>query len=89
LTKEPDDPDFNSGRFGEDRAKKAFLGTNENFVLSKMPHPQKCVIKKGYFPETAQGLNETFCFVNLDMDLYQPTIEGLRFFYSRMTGGGG
>ncbi|MDR2552893.1 MAG: methyltransferase [Treponema sp.] len=84
-----DDPDFESGRFGEDRSHKAFRGTNEKYVLSKMPYPQKCVIKKGYFPETAKDIKEKFCFVNLDMDLYQPMLEGLRYFYPCMKGGGG
>jgi hypothetical protein len=84
-----DDPDFEKGRFGENRSKKAFLGTNENYVLSKMTYPQKCVIKKGYFPETAKDVKEHFCFVNLDMDLYQPMLEGLRYFYPLMNGGGG
>ena len=31
--------------------------TNEELVLSKLPHPANAVIKKGYFPETAQGLD--------------------------------
>jgi hypothetical protein len=84
-----DDPDFNNGRFGENGSQKAFIGTNENYVLSKMPYPQKCLIRKGYFPETARDIKENFCFVNLDMDLYQPMLEGLRFFYPCMTGGGG
>lgn len=78
---------YNNGRFGEGRDKKAFIGTNENYVLSKMPYLKKCIIKKGYFPETANGLKEKFCFVNLDMDLYQPMLEGLKFFYPCMTSG--
>lgn len=63
--------------------------TTEDLVLSKLPHPEKCVIKKGYFPETTAGLeDETFCFVNLDFDLYKPTLAGLEFFASRMVKGG-
>lgn len=53
-----------------------------------MLHPENCIIKKGYFPKTANGINETFCYVNLDMDLYKPTLEGLRFFYPIMIKGG-
>ena len=70
-------------------AKIGYLNiTSEKLVLSKMKHPEKCVIRKGYFPETAVGLEEEFCFVNLDMDLYKPTLEGLRFFYPKMVNGG-
>lgn len=49
-----------------------------------MSFPENCVIRKGYFPETAEGIEENFVFVNLDMDLYKPTYEGLVYFYPRM-----
>ena len=45
--------------------------------------------RKGYFPDTAKGLeDERFAFVNLDVDLYKPTLSGLEFFYDRMNPGG-
>jgi hypothetical protein len=81
------DPKFRNGLFGD--GKITFKHTNENYVLEKMPYKEKCIIKKGWFPETAKNLRETFCFVNLDMDLYQPMLEGLKYFYPHMTGGGG
>ncbi len=62
--------------------------TSVGMVLGKMPYPDKCIIHKGFFPETAKGIDEKFCFVNLDMDLYQPTLEGLRFFQDKMVSGG-
>lgn len=62
--------------------------TSEELVLSKMSCPENCIIKKGYFPESAKGIKEKFCFVNLDMDLYKPTLEGLLFFYPLMVHGG-
>jgi O-methyltransferase len=65
-----------------------YNNTNEEMVLAKMKYPNLCVVKKGYFPETAIGIDEEFCFVNLDMDLYQPTSEGLRWFSKRMVRGG-
>ncbi len=45
---------------------------------------------KGYFPESVpEGFSDkTFAFVHLDADLYDPTFEGLGFFYSRMSPGG-
>ncbi len=47
------------------------------------------VFKKGYFPHTAKGMeDEKFCFVYLDVDLYQSIRDGLDFFFPRMTQGG-
>jgi O-methyltransferase len=42
---------------------------------------------KGYFPETIpKDFNELrFAFIHLDADLYEPTMEGLKFFYPRMS----
>lgn len=62
--------------------------TSEQIVLNKMTTPENCIIRKGYFPETAKGLEEKFVFVNLDMDLYKPIYDGLMYFYPRMVEGG-
>ena len=64
--------------------------TSENIVLNKMPYKDKVKIFKGYFPETVtdEVLNQKYIFVNLDMDLYKPTLEGLRIFWDRMIDGG-
>jgi hypothetical protein len=62
--------------------------TSEELVVEKLPFPQNVVIRKGYFPETAEGIEDRFCFVNLDFDLYQPTLAGLDFFFPKMVGGG-
>lgn len=62
--------------------------TSVDVVLDKLPYKDKIVIKKGYFPETIGDLDDRFVFVNLDMDLYHPTLEGLKFFYPRMSNGG-
>jgi len=65
-----------------------YSAANEAQVLRDMPHPGLCVIRKGYFPETAAGLDETFCFVSLDFDLYRPMLAGLEYFVPRMAAGG-
>lgn len=65
-----------------------FSQTNFNFVLEKMAHIDKCIIKKGYFPESLEGLEDEFCFVSLDTDLYKPIIDGLNYFYPRLSEGG-
>jgi O-methyltransferase len=46
------------------------------------------VIRRGIFPNTAKDIDDSFIFVRLDLDLYQPTLEGLKFFYPRMCRGG-
>jgi len=53
--------------------------------LSAAPLPEKCVIHKGNFPDTAKDINETFCFVNIDMSTYQANLDGLVYFYPRLT----
>lgn len=44
----------------------------------------------GYFPDSAKNLDENlkFAFVSIDVDLYKPTLEGLRFFYPKLVKGG-
>jgi len=44
---------------------------------------------KGLFPATAESIKKNkFSFVNLDVDIYESTLDCLNFFYSRMTKGG-
>jgi len=58
-------------------------------VLSRMPHPEKVLLRQGFFPQTAQGLEqERFALVSLDADLEESTLAGLRFFLPRMSEGG-
>lgn len=61
-----------------------YSSTAVEMVMEKMPFPQTVTVKPGYFPDTAKGIEEKFIFVNLDMDLYKPTLAGLEFFESRM-----
>lgn len=67
-----------------------FSSTSLELVKSKMPFAEKCHFIKGYFPETAIAIPQDtqFKFVNLDVDLYQPILSGLEFFYPRLSGGG-
>lgn len=74
--------------FTADRTGDFNVGITMDILLSRMPNPSKIVIRKGYFPETAQGLDDKFVFVNLDFDLYNPTLAGLKFFYPKMVSGG-
>ena len=65
-----------------------FSQTSEELVLSRMEHRENCIIRKGWFPDTAKGIDDKFCFVSLDADLYQPLTSGLEFFYPRLVHGG-
>ena len=69
-------------------ATQDFTQTSVDLVLSNMEHPENCIIRKGWFPDTSEGIDEKFCFVNLDADLYQPMKAGLEFFYPRLVHGG-
>lgn len=63
--------------------------TSVEIALANIDYQKRAMIRKGYFPDTAKGLeDETFAFVSLDTDLYKPIIEGLRFFWPRMEKGG-
>ena len=65
-----------------------FDETSTNIVLKKMKYKENCVIKKGYFPATAKDVEDTFAFVNIDVDLSEPTYNGLCWFYPRLEKGG-
>lgn len=57
-------------------------------VLQKMPYRKNIKICKGIFPDTTYSIKSQFAFVNLDMDLYYPIYEGLKFFWNNLSGGG-
>jgi len=66
-----------------------FSKTSVDMVLKKMKYPDNCIIKKGFFPQTAIGLeSEEYIFVSIDADLYEPVYEGLKYFYPRLKKGG-
>ena len=65
-----------------------YANINMEQLMAQMRHPDNCMIKKGYFPDTAEGLEESFCFVSIDCDLYKPIYAGLSYFYPRVVKGG-
>lgn len=80
---------FLQGIFNHDEHFDDLKGEDwQEIVLAKMIYPENIIFKKGYFPETAEGLEEKFVFVDLDMDLYQPMLAGLRVFYDKLVPGG-
>ena len=80
---------FKDGEFSENPFK---VNTPSDVMIEtvkgRMRYPENLKIHKGYFPECAGNIEDRFCFVNLDMDLYQPQLEGLRYFWTKMEPGG-
>ena len=76
----------------EAQASEAFQAAHRNTaadrVLAMMPHPERVTVKPGFFPESLQGLEDRFCLVSLDVDFYQTTLDGLRYFWPRLETGG-
>ena len=79
--------------FGEEtQATESFQAAHRNTAVDKvlaiMPHPDFITVKPGFFPESLEGLEERFCLVSLDVDFYQTTLDGLRYFWPRLEQGG-
>jgi len=74
--------------------------TSENFVEGSFFVPLNLVkeylsgyrnvhIYKGLFPSTSKPIEDKrFSFVHLDVDLYESTLDSLKFFYPRLNRGG-
>lgn len=80
---------FEDGLFAKDDGQ--FAMNSIDFVKAKMGNKwDECIPIQGFFPESVEEhpINDKFCFVNLDMDLYQPMLAGLRYFYPMMVSGG-
>ena len=67
---------------------KLFKETSIDLVMSKMKYPEQIQIHKGYFPSTIPSEDKVFALVSLDVDLYAPALEGLKYFYPRLSTGG-
>lgn len=66
-----------------------FNQTSEEQVKTYLSKYPNVFIHKGLFPNTAEPIkNNLFSFVHLDVDLYQSTLESLKFFYPRLVPGG-
>lgn len=65
-----------------------FSDTSVSSVLKQMPFPDHCIPVKGFFPESAKGIEDSFVLVSLDADLYDPIYAGLHFFFPRLVKGG-
>lgn len=75
---------------GFSSATEDFSNTTIELVLKKLDHPEKAIVRAGYFPASIQDVDnsECFAFVSIDADLYKPIYDGLQFFYPRLSKGG-
>ncbi len=68
---------------------KNFADTSVAYVRKRLPFPEHASFYKGYFPQTAEGLDARFfALVSLDTDLYEPILAGLCYFYPKLSSGG-
>ena len=68
---------------------KNFADTSVEYVRKRLPVPEQASFYKGYFPQTAEGLDDrSFALVSLDTDLYEPILAGLCYFYPKLSNGG-
>lgn len=65
-----------------------FSDTSVDKCLNKMEYADKCIIKKGYFPQSFDLKDTRFAFVSIDVDLYDPIKAGLEVFYPLLNKGG-
>ncbi len=65
-----------------------FSATDPSVVRARFAQPDLVSLHVGRFPETTEGVEETFALVSIDADLYAPMLSGLRWFYPRLSPGG-
>lgn len=71
------------------RFRKGLFVSEQEQLRKRLQRYPNTTIVAGYFPETAAcASQESFSCVHLDLDLYQPTLAALQFFYPRMLSGG-
>jgi len=69
--------------------KAGALRISEGALRETLAEFRNYQVYKGWMPERFIDVSEKcFCFLHIDVDLYQPTLTSLDFFYERITTGG-
>ena len=69
--------------------KKGDLAVSEEEFRSRMTDVADLRVYKGWIPSRfPEAADRKFCFVHVDVDLYQPTRDAIEFFYPRLAPGG-
>lgn len=80
------EPDKNDGSFWK---KGNLSATEEELRKNLVMYLDNIKIYKGWIPETFANVeSQVFSFVHIDVDLYQPTEDSLKFFYPMLSKGG-
>ncbi len=81
-------PDL-SNQDDSNQFQKGFFSASLDEVKKYLKNYKNVCFYQGLFPSTAEPIKNTkFSFVHLDVDLYQSTLESVKFFYPRMSKGG-
>ncbi len=68
---------------------KGDLCMPEDVLRANLSSFPAATILRGWIPSRfAEVADRRFCFVHIDVDLYQPTLDAVSFFYQRMVEGG-
>ncbi|HEY5311948.1 MAG TPA: TylF/MycF/NovP-related O-methyltransferase [Pirellulales bacterium] len=67
-----------------------FCDTSADSVTKYLAGFPNVILHPGFFPDSTKDLaaDTRFCFVHLDVDIYESTLAGLNFFYPRLNAGG-
>ena len=66
-----------------------FSDTDIDSVRSFVDAGDRCIIKKGFIPDTFEGLEqETISFAHIDLDIYRSILDSLEFIWPRLSLGG-
>jgi predicted O-methyltransferase YrrM len=69
--------------------KQGDLKTTEEKLKANLKEFDNIVVHKGWIPEKFPDVAEkSFCFVHIDVDLFEPTLASLQFFYPKISAGG-
>jgi O-methyltransferase len=78
-------------RTGSQFFNKGDLTANYQSVINKLKHLKTPIkIIKGWIPDCFNDLSssEKYCMAHIDVDLYQPTLDSLKYIYEKMVTGG-
>jgi hypothetical protein len=65
------------------------LAISEDVVRANLKEFPNIEFHKGWIPDRFPDVaDRAFSFVHVDVDLYQPTLDSVRFFYDRLSTGG-
>ena len=68
---------------------KDFFSSSYLQLVKKTENLESIFINKGWIPDIFKTQEErNYCFVHIDVDLYEPTLESHKYFFKRLSQGG-